>query len=166
MPLDRLVNQSLNVTRTLRDLARLEEHLSTLPAGAPISGAVEREIESLRDLLPTSILGHYDRLKARGKLGLAAVARGVCGACHLAVPRGKVADLRRAPQSLNVCDNCGTFIYLADEDLMVTRASARPGGLGPPQLRAKARVTRKRTKTTRPKRSPKKAGDLTAKTVS
>ena len=62
-------------------------------------------------------LGYYDNRKARGKLGIAAVRRGVCGACHLAIPSGRVADLRRKPGELNVCDNCGIFIYLTEDEL-------------------------------------------------
>src|SRR5258708_24616329 len=78
------------------------------------------KIESLRAPLPTSILGHYDGRKARGKLAIAPVRGGVCGACHLSIPSGRLSDLRRKPGELNDCGNCGEFIFLTEDE------SARP----------------------------------------
>ena len=47
---------------------------------------------------------------------MAAVKRGVCGSCHLAFPSGSLASLRRTNEALNVCVNCGAFVYLAEEE--------------------------------------------------
>ena len=85
---------------------------------------MQDKIESLRAPLPTSILGHYDRRQARGQLSIAPVRRGVCGACHLSMPSGRLADVHRKRGELNVCDNCGVFIYLIEDDLAPPSGSA------------------------------------------
>ena len=55
------------------------------------------KIESQRVPLPTSILVHYDRRKARGNLAIAPLRRGVRAACHLSISSGAAANLRRKP---------------------------------------------------------------------
>ncbi|MDR3401167.1 MAG: hypothetical protein P4L99_01615 [Chthoniobacter sp.] len=109
------MNQAQNIIPRLRQLSQLERALRLRHGSAKTDPSIAAEIESLRDLLPTSILAHHDSLKARGKRSIASVSRGICGACHLALPRGRVADLRPEPADLNVCDHCGVFIYLAEE---------------------------------------------------
>ncbi|MEI9898533.1 MAG: C4-type zinc ribbon domain-containing protein [Chthoniobacter sp.] len=109
------MNQAQNIMPRLRQLTQLERAQRQLHEGSNAGKSIRAEIESLRDLLPTSILAHHDSFKVRGKPSSAPVSRGICGACHLALPRGRIADLRRGPDDLNVCDNCGVFIYLAEE---------------------------------------------------
>jgi predicted nucleic acid-binding Zn-ribbon protein len=109
------MNQAQNIMPRLRKLAQLEKAQRQLNDRSTARRSTTAEIESLRDLLPTSILAHHDGFKLRGKPSVAPVSRGICGACHLALPRGRVADLQRGPDDLNVCDHCGVFIYLAEE---------------------------------------------------
>jgi len=68
-----------------------------------------RQIEALRLQLPTSILGHHDRRIATGQKSLVRVRKGVCGACHLKLPRGH-KPIASANADLDVCDNCGIFL--------------------------------------------------------
>ena len=111
------MNQAANILQSLCKLVQLDAQLPNLSADPEGFQKTKDKIESLRAPLPSSILGHYDRCKARGKLSIAPVRNGVCGACHLSVPSGRLADLFRKPAELNVCDNCGVFIYPAEEDL-------------------------------------------------
>ena len=111
-----LMNQAANILKRLRQLAQFDAELRKLSRDTDEYREMRDKIESLRAPLPTSILGHYDGRKTRGKLGIAAVRRGVCGACHLSIPSGRLADLRRKPGELNVCDNCGVFIYLPEDE--------------------------------------------------
>lgn len=69
---------------------------------------------------------------------------GVCGACHLAIPRGRLGDLRKIREDLNVCDHCGVFIYLEEEP-----TETFPGALKRPISHT--------TKAVRPLRKPKAA---------
>lgn len=72
--------------------------------------AASREI---RSTIPAPILGHYDRLRARGKKGVAMVRNGVCGECHMRAPIGVLANLIHR-SDIQLC-NCGRYLYLADE---------------------------------------------------
>jgi predicted nucleic acid-binding Zn-ribbon protein len=122
------MNQAQNIIPRLRRLAELERTQQQLKESGRVGESLAAEIESLRDLLPTSILAHHDSFRARGKLTIAPVVRGICSACHLALPRGRVAALHRVADDLTICDNCGVFIYLADE-LQVDESSVpRPVG--------------------------------------
>jgi len=110
------MSQAANILKSLRKLDEFDTALRKLSDQTEEYGETQDKIGSLRALLPTSILIHYDGRKARGKLAIAPVRRGVCGACHLSMASGRLSDLRRKPGELNVCDNCGVFIYLAEDE--------------------------------------------------
>ena len=79
------MNQAANIFQSLRELAQFDEELRGLCRDTPEYQEVQDKIETLRAPLPTSILSHYDGRKARGKLAIAPVHGGVCGACHLSI---------------------------------------------------------------------------------
>jgi predicted nucleic acid-binding Zn-ribbon protein len=133
------MNRATSILHSLRKLAQLDAELGKLSGETEEYQEVQDKIECLRAPLPTSILSHYDGRKARGKLAIAPVERGVCGACHLAMPSGRLGDLRRKPGELNVCDNCGVFIYLSEDELV--RPSAAVSNRNPAQKTLKAKRT-------------------------
>jgi predicted nucleic acid-binding Zn-ribbon protein len=105
----------------LLELVRLDMQLRSTGKETAERRQVEEAIHSVRAKLPEPILGHFDRQKSRGKLGIAAVRGGVCGACHLKMPIGHVAELRHKLQDdLALCDNCGTYIYLPPDEMVVS----------------------------------------------
>ena len=110
------MNQAQNIIPRLRRLAELEATQRQLNEDSATRASLATEIDSLRALLPTSILSHHDERRARSKVSVAPVARGICRACYLAIPRGTLEEIRRVANELSVCDHCGVFIYLADED--------------------------------------------------
>lgn len=110
------MNQAQNIIPRLRRLADLEAAQRQVKKDGAVGASLTAEIESVRAVLPTAILSHHDGRRARSKVSVAPVTRGICGACHLAIPRGRLAELRRLSGEVNVCDNCGVFIYLADDD--------------------------------------------------
>ena len=112
---DCIVKKPKNITQSLRELDAVEKELAGLSAQSSRKTVLTQQILSLRALIPTAILTHFDRMKARGKHGVVSVRNGVCGACHMAIPRGDLVRLRDSDE-LNVCD-CGTFIYLAEEEV-------------------------------------------------
>ena len=67
----------------------------------------------LRTRIPQTILGHYDRLVARGKKGVAAVRNQVCTGCHMRLPIGTVNTLMQG-QDIQLCDSCGRYLYLPE----------------------------------------------------
>ncbi len=70
-------------------------------------------IAEVRAKIPSQILGHYDRLVARGKKGLAAVRDQVCTGCHMRLPIGVVTTLMH-DTDIQLCDSCGRYLYLPE----------------------------------------------------
>ena len=71
-------------------------------------------IFELRNKIPAQILGHYDRLVARGKKGVAAVHHQTCTACHMNVPLGSILTLQRG-DDIQMCECCGRYLYLDEK---------------------------------------------------
>jgi len=85
-------------------------------------------IAELRRSIPAPILGHYDRMRVRGKKGLAAVSRQVCTACHMRQPLGVIMTLKHG-QDAQLCHNCDRYLYLsseAEESTETVTVRARP----------------------------------------
>jgi predicted nucleic acid-binding Zn-ribbon protein len=82
------------------------------------------QIDQLRLTIPAAVLLNYDRLRARGKKGVAMVRHGVCGQCHMQVAVGQLALLRRQ-DNLYRCENCGSYLCLVDEPAPVLEMPPR-----------------------------------------
>ena len=72
-----------------------------------------RKAALIRKRIPQPVLDHFDRMMLRGKKPIASVRHAVCSACHLHIPQSHILQMRRSDE-LDVCDNCGTFIFLED----------------------------------------------------
>jgi predicted nucleic acid-binding Zn-ribbon protein len=72
-------------------------------------------IDELRAQIPQSVLAHYDRLMARGKKAVVVVHGQICSGCHMRVPLASIMTLRHA-EDIQLCDNCGRYLCLADEE--------------------------------------------------
>jgi uncharacterized protein len=96
-----------NTMRTLLEVQTLEMK----PRRAP--GDAER-LEVLRDRIPAGLLDRYDRLRARGKTGVASVRHETCSGCHMRVRLATLLALQHGdtPQS---CDNCSRYLYLDEQ---------------------------------------------------
>ncbi len=90
----------------------------------------EAEIETLRTKIPEPILGHYDRLIARGKKGVALVNHGVCSECHMRVPIGTLVTLAHG-QDVQLCGNCGRYLCLPAGEPVA--GSSAPVSAAPPR---------------------------------
>jgi hypothetical protein len=73
--------------------------------------------DALRSKIPSQILGHYDRLMARGKKGVAIVRNGVCAECHIRVSIGTLGALTFGTD-IQLCGNCGRYLYLPEDEPM------------------------------------------------
>ena len=71
----------------------------------------DKQIAELRAEIPGPILGHYDRLRARDKKGVAVVRNQVCTGCHMRLPIGVIATLMQ-DRDIQLCDSCGRYLYL------------------------------------------------------
>ena len=77
------------------------------------------EIQELRTQVPSQILAHYDRLRIRGKKGVALVRNKSCTGCHMQQPIGIITVLMRN-EDIQLCDSCGRYLYLPDEEKQPT----------------------------------------------
>jgi len=82
-------------------------------------------IAELRGKIPPQILGHYDRLVARGKKGVTAIRGENCSSCHIRVPIGAIMTLRRG-EDIQLCENCGRYLFLPDTAEVATPPPAAP----------------------------------------
>jgi hypothetical protein len=89
---------------TIQNLLKLQ----TIEFGGEKGG--DKQIADLRAAIPQPILGHYDRLRARDKKGVAVVRNQVCGGCHMRVPIGIITVLMQ-DRDIQLCD-CGRYLYL------------------------------------------------------
>jgi len=87
--------------------------LQALEFGEPGGKQVAAQIAALRGRIPLPILGHYDRLRAREKKGVAVVRNQSCTGCHMHVPIGQITVLMRA-EDIQLCESCGRYLYLPD----------------------------------------------------
>jgi predicted nucleic acid-binding Zn-ribbon protein len=106
---------SIQIIQSLKELQSIARASKSgrIAVGAPLS---PRQV-ALRAGVPNAILGHFDRMLAQGRSGVAPLRNGVCGGCHIRIPRAHIAGIR-ASHELDVCDQCGTFIY--SEEMLTT----------------------------------------------
>lgn len=69
-------------------------------------------IDSLRSNLPISVMVQHDRFRAKGRRSIADVRNGVCSGCHMALPAGTMAEVKRQ-LNLTRCDYCGRYLFPA-----------------------------------------------------
>ena len=93
----------------LQDLLKLQ----ALEFGEAPDKNAEAQATELRGKIPQPIIGHYDRLRVRGKKGVAVVRNQVCTGCHMHVPIGQITVLMRG-EDVQLCESCGRYLYLPD----------------------------------------------------
>ncbi len=89
----------------MNDVLQQLVKLQTLEFDSSAQKLDEAQVKELRDKIPQPILGHYDRLRARGKRGIAIVRNHVCTGCHMLLPVGVVATLKH-DNDIQLCDTC------------------------------------------------------------
>jgi len=73
--------------------------------------SIDAQAAELRGKIPEPILGHYDRLRARKKKGVALVRNQSCAGCHMRVPIGQITVLMRG-EDIQLCESCGRYLFL------------------------------------------------------
>jgi predicted nucleic acid-binding Zn-ribbon protein len=124
----------------MKTAAQIMESLMALQAAqlkpARHTATAKEDIAKLRNGIPEGILGHFDRLLARGKKGVSIARNGVCSECHLKISSGTWANLPHR-SDIHLCDTCGRYLYLPPQ----TAADALEGPSDPskaPKSRKKA----------------------------
>jgi predicted nucleic acid-binding Zn-ribbon protein len=87
--------------------------LQALEFGETTGKNIDAQAAELRTKIPQPFLGHYDRLRARDKKGVAIVRNQSCTGCHMHVPIGLITVLMRG-EDIQLCETCGRYLYLPD----------------------------------------------------
>jgi predicted nucleic acid-binding Zn-ribbon protein len=103
----------INFHPSMNELMQNLLKLQSLEFSESVEPEMGKRIAELRIKIPTPILGHYDRLVARGKKGAATIRNQVCTGCHVQVPRGTVLTLMH-DDDIQICENCGRYLYLPE----------------------------------------------------
>lgn len=75
---------------------------------------IDEKLHDLEDRLDDPIAARYRRLGGPGgKRAVVPVVDGICYGCFMRVPTAWASDAERN-QELEVCDNCGRFLYHVD----------------------------------------------------
>ena len=130
--------------------------LQALEFGEVAGKSVESQTAALRGQIPPPILGHYDRLRARDKKGVALVRNQVCTGCHMRQPIGTITVLMRG-EDLQLCDSCGRYLFL---DEQAEPAPEEPAAVKPAAVKPAAKPVKKAPKTPR----KRKTADLASAT--
>ena len=105
----------------------------------------QKSIAELREKLPASILGHYDRLMRRGRKGVAIVTGANCPECHMTLPSGTKAQLMRG-DDIVLCDTCARYLLYKKEETETTAVQpAKPRAPRTPKAPAAKEGAKKRT---------------------
>jgi hypothetical protein len=121
--------------------------LQALDFGETTAKNVEAQTAELRGNIPQPIIGHYERLRIRGKKGIAVVRNQVCTGCHMHVPIGQINMLMR-DEDVQLCESCGRYLYLPDpaetEALALVETAKAAAKLAPKPAAKPAAKPRKR----------------------
>jgi hypothetical protein len=117
----------------LQDLMKLQ----ALDFAEPADKKSEAQAAELRSKIPQPIISHYERLRVRGKKGVAVVRNQVCTGCHMHVPIGQITVLMRG-QDIQLCETCGRYLYLpdaAETEFLAHVEAAKPTAKAPAKPR-------------------------------
>jgi len=78
------------------------------------SASYEQQLARLRAPIPVSVLTHHDHRRRRKQRSITTARNGVCGHCHIAVPRALVIQMARSG-ALGSCPHCEGFLYIESE---------------------------------------------------
>jgi hypothetical protein len=111
--------------------------LQALEFGETTAKNVAAQTAEFRGLIPPPILVHYDRLRVRGKKGVALVRNQVCAGCHMHVPIGQITVLMRG-EDIQLCESCGRYLYLPNPAEAEAEAAASVEAAKPATKEVKA----------------------------
>lgn len=128
----------ISCTPGMNDLLQTLLRIQALDFGETSSKKAETEKADLRALVPPQVLGHYDRLVARGKKGVALVRNQVCTGCHMRLPIGTINTLMHG-LDIQLCDSCGRYLALVES------APAEPAPVSGPTLKPAVKTRKRKT---------------------
>lgn len=106
---------TLEAQRQARE-RELEEHLMQYQGHLRTMAAQLDDLKSVREAkaaeIDADLLRRYERLRPRKDgVAVAAVVRGICEGCHVAIPEGRVAEILEGTR-IFTCEECGRILYV------------------------------------------------------
>jgi predicted nucleic acid-binding Zn-ribbon protein len=95
-----------------QDLGRMESELFDIEPDEAVL-RIDEKLGELEDRLETGVRNRYERLKGARDRMVVPVVGGICYGCFMAVPTAWASDIERN-EGLDVCENCGCFLYHLD----------------------------------------------------
>jgi hypothetical protein len=102
-----------SIIEAVIELNYLENELAGLGPRSQRREGLELSIRNQRILLPPTMMGHHDRMRARGKVSVAAVVDWVCRGCYISIPIGLRTHVAKL-EDIHVCENCGSYQFIPD----------------------------------------------------
>jgi hypothetical protein len=140
----------------LQDLIKLQ----ALDFAEPADKKSEARAAELRARIPQPVSAHYERLRVRGKKGVAVVRNQVCTGCHMHVPIGQITMLMRG-EDVQLCESCGRYLCMPDP--AEAAAAAAIEAAKPPTKEAKAAAKEAKAAAKEAKAAAKLTAKATAK---
>jgi predicted nucleic acid-binding Zn-ribbon protein len=94
-----------------------------------------KELKALRKTIPDPVLGHYDRMRVRGKKAVSAIRNNSCSECHMKVPTGTIVTLVHGTD-IQLCGSCGRYLYLSESEAPSANSAVAPVESKPVKKRA------------------------------
>src|SRR5882724_2445813 len=96
---------------TIPIIKNILQNLYTLQTLESEKKPAASEIATLRAGIPQAMLRNYDRMRVKGRKGIALVRNHVCTNCRIQVPVAVTASLMNGTL-IQVCGNCNHYLYL------------------------------------------------------
>jgi uncharacterized protein len=108
------------------EVAGLKEQVESQAAPQRVQlQELEAAIVEAEDVIPADLRERYRRtVKQHGADAMAPVEHGACSGCFVTVTAQMMNDLINA-ETLTFCRTCGRILYLAEEDVLPARRTAR-----------------------------------------
>jgi predicted nucleic acid-binding Zn-ribbon protein len=111
------------VMKHLIRLNELEDLIDQFTPRSKKRQEAEAEAEKIRPEIPKFVLSHHDRIRKLGRKSTAEVNNWVCQSCFISVPVGSRSHIAKG-HDLNVCENCGAYLFHTNEDGLTTQAAS------------------------------------------
>lgn len=104
-------NNDINPKQLLDTLLELQELEFEKKKTKKLPPEKAERIQELRGKVPEVVLGHHDRLLAKGKKSVVPVHNTVCGGCFIALPIGEKEKIALY-KDIHICQSCGRYLYV------------------------------------------------------
>jgi hypothetical protein len=149
-----------SVIEAVIELNYLENELGLLGQRSQKREEIGKAIQKQRVLLPPNMIGHHDRMRARGRVSVVAVVDWVCRGCFISIPSGLRTHLATL-EDVHICENCGCYQYIPDGTLgqkLIDQARKKAElASRPSQVKAKSKVPAKSKRPVAKKKASKPA---------